>query len=269
MNTTLHIVSKIGDVNYVKDILEKQPSLISCHNSEGETPVYVAAREGHFDVLQIMFDHLKRNKENIESLLIRPEDKHNALHIAIQNHHAPVVFFLLKEVPQLANHENVLKESPLYLAAERGYFEIVKLILNKSKGKSFTGPNGKTALHAAAISNSAECVKYLLHGRLDLLIQKDENNWTPLRYAVHYNSLLAMKELLHVNHSIGYELVTQGDTIISLLHIAASRGHCETMKVLMSICPGSSDLTDTKGRNILHVAIESNQNEVIELNISR
>nr|XP_043616758.1 protein ACCELERATED CELL DEATH 6-like [Erigeron canadensis] len=262
--TILHIVSKFGVVNYVKDILIKDPSLISRHNSEGETPVYVAAKEGHVDVLQTMLDHLEGKQEDIESLLIRPEDKNNALHIAIQNHHAPVVFWLLKNFPELANHNNVLKESPLYLAAERSYFEIVKLILNECGEISFKGPNGKTALHAAIISNSAECVDYLLQVSPYLINEKDENDWTPWHYAVHYNSSLAMKELLNADNSIGYQLVTQDDIVTSALHIAASEGHLVTMKVIMSKCPRSSDFIDSKGRNILHVAIESEQTEAIE-----
>nr|XP_043618924.1 protein ACCELERATED CELL DEATH 6-like [Erigeron canadensis] len=86
----------------------------------------------------------------------------------------------------------------------------------------------------------------------------------PWRYAAHYNSSLAMEELLNINRFIGYQLVSQGNTITSAFHIAVSRGHCETMQVFMRRCPGSSDFIDSEGRNILHVAIESKQTEAIK-----
>ncbi|GJU61196.1 ankyrin repeat-containing protein [Tanacetum coccineum] len=263
-NTILHIVTKFGDVNHVKDILEKHPSLIYSHNSEGETPGYVAAREGHADVLELMINFLKGKNNETESFVTRRKDKHNALHVAIQNHHVELVFWLIKEILQLANHTNDINESPLYHAAERSFLGILKHILSKCKEKSFDGPKGKTALHAAAVSNSAACVRHLLNEQPNLLYDKDDNGWTPLHYAVHHNNSLATKELLNVDLSIGYELMSQGNISTTAIHIAASRGHCETMEVLMNICLGCSEFIDNKERNILHVAAESKKMEVIE-----
>nr|GEV30453.1 ankyrin repeat-containing protein At5g02620-like [Tanacetum cinerariifolium] len=264
-NTILHIVTKFGDVNHVEDILEKHPSLIYSHNSEGETPVYVAAREGHVDVLRLMINNLKENNDSKESLFIRSKDKHNALHIAIQNHHVEVVFWLIEEVPQLANHINDFSESPLYLAAERRYHTIVKRILMKCGEKLLMGPKGKTALHAAAISNSAECITHLLNEKPDLLyVKDDEHDWMPLIHAIHHNSSLATRELLNVDPSIGYTIMSQSEMPTSPIHIAASLGHCETMEVLINKCLGCSEFIDGKGRNILHVAVESNATKVIE-----
>ena len=152
-NTILHLVSKLGYVEYVKDILKKHPSLIYNHNSKGETPAYVAAMEGHVDILEIMINHLKR-KDDIELLLTRKTDKQTALHIAVKNHHIGVVFWLMKKIPQHASHVNDFEESPLYLAAQRGYHVILKLMLGMCDERVFKGPNSLTTLHAAAISGS-------------------------------------------------------------------------------------------------------------------
>ncbi|PWA82993.1 ankyrin repeat and SOCS box protein 2 [Artemisia annua] len=153
-NTILHLVSHIGDIRYARDILVKHPTLVYRCNSEGETPAYIAAREGHVDILAIIINYFRMNNDDTESLLKRSMDNHNALHIAIQNHHVGVVFYLMREVPQLANLVNNSKESPVYLAAERRYYHLLNHILTKCETKSFEGPQGKTALHAAAISGS-------------------------------------------------------------------------------------------------------------------
>ncbi|KAI3745123.1 hypothetical protein L1987_58225 [Smallanthus sonchifolius] len=47
--------------------------------------------------------------------------------------------------------------------------------------------------------------------------------------------------------------------------MASSLGNCETMKVLIELCPGCSDFIDNKGRNILHVAVENKKNKAIEI----
>lgn len=148
-NTILHLLARFGDVTNAKRTLQNHPSLVYLLNSEGETPLYIAAREGHIDILEILINYVK--PDEMEELATRSIDKHTALHVAIENHHAGVVFWLVKEVPQLANHINASHESAVYLAVERNYYDIFRLLLDNCKVKTFDGPNGKTALHAAAI----------------------------------------------------------------------------------------------------------------------
>ncbi|PWA78081.1 ankyrin repeat-containing protein [Artemisia annua] len=303
-NTILHLVSKAGDIKYANDILAKHPSLVYHRNSGGETPAYVAARDGQVDILALMISYFKAKKDDIISLVTRSTDKHNALHIAIQNHHVGVVFWLIKEIPQLANSINDFNESPIYLAAERGYHHILNLILNMGGKQTFEGPKGKTALHAAAISGSKglgvfgsgvlctvgvgvsgvcvnvvfgtgkisssngkspklECITYLLKEGTDQH-KRDKQGWTPLQYAVHHNNPLVSSELVDADPSIVYEIIKEDDINTSVVHIAAKRGYCETVKVLMNQCPGCSELLDEKGKNILHVAVENKQSEVIK-----
>lgn len=99
--------------------------------------------------------------------------------------------------------------------------------------------------------------KDLLQESIDLPRIHDKHGWTPLHYAVYHNKLHTTKEFLLADPDIGYQMTTGDDTNTSAIHIAASRGHCYLMEELMSICPGSSELTDSKGRNILHVAVEN------------
>nr|GEU83786.1 ankyrin repeat-containing protein [Tanacetum cinerariifolium] len=262
-NTILHLVSHNGDIKYAHDILVKHPSLVYRRNSEGETPAYVAAREGHVDILAIIISYLRKKNDITESLLVRSIDKHTALHIAIQNHHVGVVFWLIKEIPQLVNLINDFNECPIYLAAERGYHHILNLMLNNGGKQTFEGPKGKTALHAAAISGSKECTAYLLKKGTDQH-KRDKQGWTPLQYAVDHNNPLVSAELVDADPSILYEKIKEGGINTSVVHIAASRGYCETVKVLMTHCPGCSELLDEKGNNIFHVAVENKQTEVIK-----
>ena len=154
-STILHLVAKFGDVKYVKEILQRHPSLIYMRNSHGETPAYVAARDGHLDILTMMIKLFQTKDDDIEVILTRSMDKNTALHIAIENHHVGVVFLLAKEVPRLVNCINDFGESSLYLAAERHYHHIfLELTKDMRNDQVFDGPNGRTTLHAAAIGGS-------------------------------------------------------------------------------------------------------------------
>ena len=75
-----------------------------------------------------------------------------ALHDAIRNGHLEVFQFLLEFNPQLTLVENQAGESPLFLAVDKGFFDIAGEIL-QSPGisPSIKGRDSMNALHAAII----------------------------------------------------------------------------------------------------------------------
>ncbi|GKA92642.1 ankyrin repeat-containing protein [Tanacetum coccineum] len=109
-----------------------------------------------------------------------------------------------------------------------------------------------------------ECTAYLLKEGTNQH-KRDKQGWTPLQYAVDHNNPLVSSELVDADPSILYEIIKEGDINTSVVHIAASRGYCETVKVLMTQCPGCSELLDEKGKNIFHVAVENKQTEMMEV----
>ncbi|XP_071700657.1 protein ACCELERATED CELL DEATH 6-like [Rutidosis leptorrhynchoides] len=267
-NTILHLVSEWGNVNYVKEILKNHSSLLYRRNSEGETAAYVAAREGHVDILAIMINYFKNKKDDIELLVTRDMDKDTALHIAIRNHHVGVVFWLMFEIPQLINCVNDYSMIPHFLAAERGFEHILENVISKCNLLDVTTRNGKTTLHAAAVFGSEACISIVMRYSKDLLYKQDERGWTPLFYAIYHNNSSATGTLLDADCSIGYKMLNEDDISTSPIHFAVSLGDCETMKVLISRCPGCLDITCGNGKNILHFAIENKKYEVIKFMFS-
>ncbi|XP_071700661.1 uncharacterized protein [Rutidosis leptorrhynchoides] len=268
-NTILHLASEWGDVDYVKEILKNHTCLLYRRNSEGETAAYVAAREGHVDILAIMINYyFKLQTESIEQFVTRGMDKHTALHIAIQNHHVGVVFWLIQEIPLLINCVNDFCEIPHVLAAERGFDHILQKVFPECNQRDFTTSNGKTTLHAAAIYGSPGCIRTVVNHSRDLLYKQDKRGWTPLFYAIYHNNSSATTALLDADCSIGYQMLVEDDISTSHIYFAASQGHCETMKILISKCPGCLEVTYANGRDILHYAIENKKLEVIKFMFS-
>ena len=167
-NTILHIASEFGQIECVKWILRLPScsSLLQRPNMKEDTPLHLAAREGHSEVVKALLEAAKKPPVDIETsdgvdkkMLIRMtnKEKNTALHEAVRFEHSDVVELLIEEDPGFLYGANDSGMTPLYMAAERGFTGLVKLIIDKSveAGTSppYTGFMCRTALHAAVICN--------------------------------------------------------------------------------------------------------------------
>ncbi|XP_034686674.1 ankyrin repeat-containing protein NPR4-like [Vitis riparia] len=84
-------------------------------------------------------------------MLIRKTNKGKdiALHEAVRYGHYAVVRSLIEKDPKFTYGANDSSTTPLYMAAERGFTDLVELIIKKSStSPSYHGLMGRTALHA-------------------------------------------------------------------------------------------------------------------------
>ncbi|KAM7461779.1 hypothetical protein LguiA_029900 [Lonicera macranthoides] len=187
------------------------------------------------------------------------------LHEAVRSHHVDVVKMLIEEDPEYSyTPKKYIKESretPLYLAARRGFDELVDMILKKCKSPACSGPNGKTTLHGAVISNNKRCVELLLNWRTNLVREEDYNYQTPLHVVAHLGYADLVSSLLLSDKSVAYIKDYESNTAI---HIAANRGHISVLKEIMSQCPNSWNMVGCNYQTILHMAVKYQQKNVIE-----
>ncbi|KAL7251586.1 hypothetical protein ACSBR1_013429 [Camellia fascicularis] len=170
---------------------------------------------------------------------------------------------LIQEDPGFTYRANNAGGSPLYIAAEGGYLEVVSDILKTCRAPAYGGPAGRTALHAAVISNNEEITKTLLDWNKDLAKEPDMYGWTPLHYAARIGHVERAIQLLYVDKSIAY-VIADKDGKKTALHVAASQGHVGVMKELRSQCPDSWEMVNDKGQNILHVAVQNENKKAVK-----
>ena len=164
-NTVLHVADQFDQADCVQWILQlPSPSpLLQQPNEKGDTPLHLAAREGHLTVVKNLINVAKQLQEGdseregtaVCKVLLRMtnEDQDTALHEAVRYHHPEVVKLLIQEDPDFTYGANTEGNTPLYIAAYWGFGDLVQMILDNSSSAAHSGIKGQTALHAAVILN--------------------------------------------------------------------------------------------------------------------
>lgn len=173
---------------FVGEILKLCPPLMMQANAKGETPLHIAARYGHTSIVDLLIkqrkafypddrahglesdDHDVEFVTSVKQMLrMVNQEKDTALHEAVRSHHLSVVKRLIPEDRDFQYSANDFGETPLYIAVERGYQDVVSEILDNCKSPATSGPNGRNLLHAATIRKDEGTVLDIIF-RISLLL---------------------------------------------------------------------------------------------------
>lgn len=176
--TILHVESMRGDterVRYIVNELGKKNLLVKLDTLK-QTALHLAAHHGHTQVVEILIDAAVNNLPSSSA----KEDTHNpvgsfqdfirqatgqmgntALHLAVLKGNVAIVKLLVDADPNDNHVPNNDGKTPIYIAGEKGYTDIVKEFCRTCTALSLDGPGGRTtALHALIQSISPG----MLHG---------------------------------------------------------------------------------------------------------
>ncbi|KAK9183146.1 hypothetical protein WN944_026295 [Citrus x changshan-huyou] len=257
-NTILHIniisqKRKNGSTKFIGEMLDKCPSLLLQVNAKGDTPLHLAAKFGHSNIVSFLIERAKLAAWQM--MRMTNNEKNTALHEAVCHGNVQVVKILTKQDPDYPYSENKYGKTPLYMAAEGRYSEMVIELLENCTSVSHEGPNGKTALHAAAMHFYFDeaALKKLLEKKMSLIKETDHYGWTPIHYAAYYNQYQQIHVLLE-NDQTATDIADKDRKMIAL-HLAAGQGHARTVETILFLDPKCYELVDHRGWNFLHYAM--------------
>jgi len=260
-NTPLHLAAMEGHAKVVQSLLKCWNTLdLEVENVAGQTPLHLAILGGHDEVVKVWLEHaeLKLNVKN--------QDGNTPLHLAAKEGHAKVVQSLLKYCNTLDFEvENVAGQTPLHLAILGGHDEVVKVLLEHAKLKlNVKNQDGNIPLHLAAKEGHAKVVQSLLKycNTLDLEV-KNVAGQTPLHLAIlggHDEVVKVWLEHAKLKLNVKNQ---DGNTP---LHLAAKEGHVKVVNELLEIARNKLELNETNndGNTPLHLAIEGRHVTVVD-----
>ncbi|XP_017613995.1 ankyrin repeat-containing protein ITN1-like [Gossypium arboreum] len=264
----INVIKREKRLDFIKQILIKCPPLLLQTNAKGQTPLHVAARNGHLAVVKLLIKSCAKARDGDleklgtdqvnavrEMLRITDQESKTALHEAARCGNVGVLKALLEfEDPDFPYSANKKQETPLYIAARRGDGAVLSILLDKSKSAAHGGPHGRTALHAALMAGDAEAIKVILEKKGNLTKERDEDGHTPLHYAAHLGSRLSVvEEVLKKDVSAAY--IGDKKRGMTPLLMAARQGYLGTVSKILSLCPDCCEKVDNKGLNLLHYLV--------------
>ncbi|KAH8490403.1 hypothetical protein H0E87_022794, partial [Populus deltoides] len=261
-NSLLHVAVSYGSDNITSYLVKEFPSLITMANSQNDTVLHLAAREGKAS------DTIKSLVESNPSLMRMKNVKQNTpLHDAVITGNKEVVKLLVSIDPEVAYYNNNNGKSPLYLAVENGNKNGILDDLLKTEAsfpiKSEDGdapPEGKSPVHAAIKQRNRDILVKIGKEKPELLRLTEEELGNSLHYASSIGFLEGVRFLLTNFHDGAYETNLEGDYPI---HVACKSHSVDVVKEFLDIFPYPKEFLNKEGQNILHVAATYGNGSVV------
>ena len=153
-NCILHVAAKSGQAQIMERVLDSlyPNSPLYATNCKGNTALHIAASLGNLGMSQLLIARALDQEAEVKRLLLKAQNvvQNTALHLAVKHGHCDIVDLLIRNEPGLTSITNKAGESPLFLAMDRGFFEIALRIL-QTRECSDGGRNNMNVLHAAVI----------------------------------------------------------------------------------------------------------------------
>lgn len=186
-----------------------------------DSPLMIACRKGHTDIVKLCLDYGAKNDPH-------PEFGQTALHASIIEQKYDCAKVIL-EVAAISDADYIISnlsdpsgQTPLHVAAYLGSTDLVELLLNHGSKISSVDVQGQTSLHLCACSGNKICLAMLLdHGGDDFIDIPDHTGNTSLHHASYHGRLECVKLLLETAANV---LICNVDGHTAY-NIASSQGH--------------------------------------------
>ncbi|KAJ5077570.1 pote ankyrin domain [Anaeramoeba ignava] len=208
-------------------------------NKEGFTPVHLAAKYGHVEMLE-MFSKLKLKLKSFS------KEKSNALHYASENGKILAVEFLVDHGLSMKS-TNAKRKTPLTLAQMNKHHEVCTLLIEKG---------ARSAIHEYVKHGNVQKVKKLFKKRSEIEDFDSDGN-KPIHLATIHNRF----EITQILISQGADLDSINGNKYTPLHISIINGNYSIATLLIT---NGASLTkeDGDGNSALHLSVIHNQMEI-------
>ena len=227
------------------------------------TTAYQADRDEGSDLLDLLENlNAESRKATLETKIKDGDDLATPLVIAVRDGKLDFVKVLLRYEANIETRATIKIDgeaiedcTALWVAAAKGHFDVVRLLIEQSAEVDGRTSNNSTPLRAAAIDGHLDIVRCLVENGADVNARNNFNS-TPLMITCHSGHLDVASYL--VKHGANINL--QDDDGRSCLHYASKRGHVQVVCELLAL-----GAKQTQNRNRLTPLLEASNDCKIEM----
>ncbi|XP_062587639.1 serine/threonine-protein phosphatase 6 regulatory ankyrin repeat subunit B-like [Saccostrea cucullata] len=241
--TVLHLLSKKGQLDMCKFLVNTLPHLLDVKDNNGETALHAAACGGNIDLLKFLME----KGFNIES---KRNDGKTVLHRCCVNRKIDMCKYLVNTYPHLLDVKDNNAENALHAAAYEGNIDFFKFLLEKGLSIDSKRNDGKTVLHLCCMNGKLDMCKYLVNTYPPLLDFNDNNGENVLNDAAWGGNIDLFNFLLEK----GLDIKTKRNNGKTVLHLCCMNGKLDMCKYLVKTYPHLLYIKDDIGENALHDA---------------
>ena len=255
----VHLAAYFG-LEEVMIILLKNRHYLDSKDTYGQTPLFLAARNGHEAIVKLLVE-----RNDVEADLKDNWGRTPLLRAAKEGHEVVVELLLMKRVDTDSKDEN--GRTPLASAAESGHEAVVKLLLaTKRVNVDSKDVDGYTPLSWAAKNGHEEVVRLLVTERVDTNSKDAKYGRTPLLWAAENGHEVVVKLLLATKRVNVDSKDVDGYTPLSW---AAKNGHEGVVRLLLAVDGIDVNSDDDGGRTALSLAAKSGHEAVAKLLLAK
>ncbi|XP_041371501.1 putative ankyrin repeat protein RF_0381 [Gigantopelta aegis] len=218
--TALHF-AVLGDDKTVAYCLLKHRSDVNASTLWGNTPLMLGCREGYTEMVRLLITGKANvNKKKASGL--------TALHVAVHNDRESPARCLLNSGRCCVNACTSRGNTALMLGCEKGYIEMVRLLIECGADMNRNNNNGDTALMLGCKKGYIEMVRLLIECGADIN-KNNKNGDTALDIAHHEGYSDIVKVLEHSMKDTHTDTVSMGDTHTETVSMGDT--HTETVSM--------------------------------------
>ena len=247
-------------IRNIQAMIQNSPDLINAPDSDGKTPLILAAEKGQLVVAKYLLDHgadvngLSRNHGAVPLIA------------AAGNGHKAMVELLLERGADVSGGGL----NPLYEAVSKGYLAVAEvLIAHKAdvNARSGTDSNGMRPLHIAARDGRTELLQLLIQHGADVNVTDDQarnsRGYTPLELAAMQNEIPAAKILIAAKADVETRDKNRETPVEAAIHW--NGGDKADMVSLLLDAGASADETNSDRATPLLYAVQSGAVDTIRV----
>ncbi|XP_071099255.1 inversin-like [Haliotis cracherodii] len=257
-NNILHLACQENNVEMVKYVLSQDMVGINDRGHYERTPVMRAAEKGYKEVVELLVH------KGADVTLV-DKDGNNILHLACQKTTVEMMKYVLSQDMVGINDRGHYERTPVMRAAEKGYKEVVELLVHKGADVTLVDKDGNNILHLACQKTNVELVKYVLSQDMVNINDRGQYERTPVMKAAEKGYKEVVELLVHKGADV--TLVDKGGN--NILHLACQKTNVELVKYVLSQDMVDVDARNNKGQNAVMIVKSLKWFDVLDLLVSR